>query len=380
MAERIFTARSPGKPSPRRWTVKAGRVARVEAADPNTPAEDWLLPPLLDVQVNGYAGVDFQATNLTQEQLLRAVRGLRRAGCTRFLPALITDRWEALLGKLRHLRQLRLASSELRSAIVGWHIEGPFLSSEPGFHGAHDSALMLDPTPEHIRALREAAGDDLVLLTLAPGREGAIPAIALATSLGMKVSLGHTNASAATLRAAVAAGATGFTHLANACPQLLDRHDNILWRVFDTPGLTVSLIADTRHVSPALFRLVHRLLPGDKIIYTTDAMAAASAPPGRYRLGALEMDVSDDRIVRQPGQTNFAGSALTPVEAVFHAADMLGASWLETWERMSVGPARWLGLPAALAVGQAADFCLVRASADGTLERLRTFCAGEEVE
>lgn len=380
MAERIFTARSPGKPRARRWTVKAGRVARVEAADPNTPAEDWLLPPLLDVQINGYAGVDYQAADLTQEQLLRAVRGLRRAGCTRFLPALITDRWEALLGKLRHLRQLRLASAELRSAIVGWHIEGPFLSSEPGFHGAHDPALMLDPTPEHIHALREAAGEDLLLLTLAPGREGAIPAITLATSLGMKVSLGHTNASAATLRAAVAAGATGFTHLANACPQLLDRHDNILWRVMDTPGLTVSLIADTRHVSPALFRLVHRLLPGDKIIYTTDAMSAASAPPGRYRLGTLEMAVGDDRIVRQPGQTNFAGSALTPVEAVFNAADMLGASWLETWERMSVGPARWLGQPTGLAAGQPADFCLVRASADGTLERLRTFCAGEEVE
>lgn len=379
MAERIFTARSPGKRSPMRWVVEAGLVSRVESAAPDTPAEDWLLPPLLDVQVNGFAGVDFQTEDLGEEQLLRAVRGLRRAGCTRFLLALITDRWESLLGKLRHLRSLRLDSPELRSAIVGWHIEGPFLSSEPGFHGAHDPALMFDPTPEHIRALREAAGDDLLLLTLAPGRQGALPAIALATSLGIKVSLGHTNASAATLREAVAVGATGFTHLANACPQLLDRHDNILWRMFDTPGLTASLIADTRHVSPALFRLVHRLLPLDKIIYTTDAMAAASAPPGRYRLGALEMDVGEDRIVRQPGQTNFAGSALTPVEAVFNAAEMLGAPWPKTWERMSVAPAHWLGLPTGLEVGQPADFCLVRASASGKLEQLRTFCAGQEV-
>ncbi len=342
------------------------------------PTGEWHVPPLFDVQVNGFAGVDFQAADVREDRLLHAVRGLRRAGCTRFLLTLITDRWEAMLGKLRRLRSLRSASPELRAAIAGWHFEGPFLSSEPGFHGAHNRSLMLDPTPEHIHALRAAAGDELLLLTLAPARTGAIAAIELAVSLDLKVSLGHTNASAATLRAAVAAGATGFTHLANACPQLLDRHDNILWRVFDTPGLTVSLIADTRHVSPALFRLVHRLLPADKIIYTTDAMAAAGAPPGRYRLDGLEMEVGADRVVRQPGQTNFAGSALTPVEAVFNAADMLGASWQEAWQRMSVAPARWLGLPTGSEPDASPDFCLVRASADGRLEQLRTFCGGQE--
>jgi N-acetylglucosamine-6-phosphate deacetylase len=90
---------------------------------------------------------------------------------------------------------------------------------------------MLDPTPDRIRALRQTTSSDVVLLTLAPERRGAIEAVALLTSLGMKVSLGHTNAPASCLREAVAAGATGFTHLGNTCPQELDRHDNILWRV-----------------------------------------------------------------------------------------------------------------------------------------------------
>jgi N-acetylglucosamine-6-phosphate deacetylase len=193
------------------------------------------------------------------------------------------------------------------------------------------------------------------------------------------VSLGHTNAPTGCLREAVAAGATGFTHLGNTCPQELDRHDNILWRVLDTPGLHVTLIADRLHVSPPLFRIFHRLLPADRILYITDAMAAAGAPPGRYRVGHLELEVGADRVVRQPGKTNFAGSAATPVEAVFHAAEMLEVPWKETWPRMSLAPAKWLGLPVDEKPGADGDYCLVTTSPDGRLGQLRTFCAGEEV-
>src|SRR5206468_3052944 len=103
--------------------------------------------------------------------------------------------------------------------------------AEPGFCGAHNPAVMCDPTEPHIRELREITENDPLLCTLAPERRGALEAIALATSLGIKVSLGHTNAAAEILRAAGASGATGFTHLANACPRELDRHDNIIWRV-----------------------------------------------------------------------------------------------------------------------------------------------------
>lgn len=331
-----------------------------------------VVPPLLDLQINGFAGVDFQAPHVRPDELLRAVRGLRAAGCTRFLLTLITDRWDALLAKLRQLRQTRDSSPELRAAIAGWHLEGPFLSSEPAYHGAHNPAWMLDPTPSRLSELRVAAGNDLVLLTLAPERRGALDAIALAVSFGFRVSLGHTNASAACLREAVDAGATGFTHLGNACPQTLDRHDNILWRVLETPGLTISLIADQRHVSPPLFRLLHRLIPGDRILYTTDAMAAAGAPPGRYHLGPLELEVGPDRVVREPGKTHFAGSATTPVEAVFHAATMLGVSWRETWQRLSELPARWLGLPTPDPTAAEAPRCEVCVSSAGQLKTLRT--------
>jgi N-acetylglucosamine-6-phosphate deacetylase len=329
--------------------------------------------------VNGFAGVDFQRDDLTMEELLAAVRGLRAAGCTRFLPTLITDEWPRLMRRLKLLRELRAASPELQRAIAGWHLEGPFLSAEPGYCGAHDPGLMLDPTPDHLRELRAIAGTDPLLVTLSPERNGAVEAIRLAVSLGVKVSLGHTNASADLLQAAVNAGATAFTHLGNACPQLLDRHDNILWRVLDTPGLAVSLICDGIHVAPALFRLMHRALGASQIVYVTDAMAAAGAPPGRYTLGSSALEVGTDGIARRPGQSNFAGSALRPMDGVMRAARMLARPWQEVWEGFSVRPARWMGWPTGLDVGAPADFCLLKLTPADEVRELIIFAAGEQV-
>lgn len=365
---------------PVRALCRAGEVISITETAELPPRELWLAPALVDLQINGYAGVDFQGDDVTPEQLLHAARTLHRDGCAHFLLTLITDEWSRLLARLKRFKALRDASPELRHAIIGWHIEGPFLSARPGFCGAHNPAVMLDPTAAHIRELRAAVGEDRLLITVAPERAGALEAIALAAALGIRVSLGHTDASAEILQQAVTAGATGFTHLANGCPRELNRHDNILWRVCDTPGLTVSFIPDAIHVSPAPFRLLHRLLNDEfqmtnnektatsssfavrhsslPIYYTTDAMAAAGAGPGRYRLGAVEVEVGEDQVVRQPGQTNFAGSALRPVDGVFRAAQMLNCPWQECWRRFSEAPARFIGYPHELGVGSP-SYCLV---------------------
>jgi N-acetylglucosamine-6-phosphate deacetylase len=357
---------------------RQGIITRFEAAARPPERGLWLAHALVDLQINGFAGVDFQRDNVTVEEALIAARALRAAACGRFFLTLITDEWPKLVERLKQLRQLRAGHEELRHAIAGWHIEGPFLSAEPGFHGAHNPALMLDPTPDRIRELRAITNTDPVLLTIAPELRGGLEAIALARSLDIKVSLGHTNASLEVLRDAVRAGATGFTHLGNACPQLLDRHDNILWRALDTPGLTVSLIPDQVHVSPPLFRLIHRALGTEAIYYTTDAMAAAGASPGRYTIGAMEVEVGADRIVRQPGKSNYAGSALRPIDGVFRAAEMLGRDWRDTWDGFSIYPAKFMGIGVGLTPGRPADFCLVQTDEAGRLESLRVFSRGEE--
>jgi N-acetylglucosamine-6-phosphate deacetylase len=350
------------KPVRVQWTN--GVVSKIEnlnSESSDAPADSlWIAPALFDVQVNGYGGIDFQRDDFTLDDLLVASRKLREHGCGRFFLTLITADWQRLLSRFRRAKEFRGQSAELRGSIAGWHIEGPFLSDAPGFHGAHDPTLMLDPTVEKITELCEIAGGDPLLLTMSPERNGGIAAIKQAVSRGAKVSLGHTNASTEQIQQAIDAGATGFTHLGNGCPRELDRHDNILWRVFERPELTVSLIPDKIHVCPALFRLVHRTLP--KIFYTTDAMSAAGAGPGKFKLGAMELEVGKDQIVRQPGKTNFAGSALSPVDGVFRATEMLGVPWQETWKRASEAPAKFMGLRNEIAEGQLANFCLIDVS------------------
>lgn len=348
------------KPVLVKWS--AGRITAIDKAE-NPPSRDlWIAPALFDVQVNGYGGVDFQQPKLTEAQLLSAVRQLRRDGCPRILLTVITDEWSTLIARLQHLKRLRDNCPELINAIAGWHVEGPFLSDKPGFHGAHDPKVMFDPTPGHLLQLREVTGTDPLLLTVAPERNGAIEIIHLAPSLGITISLGHTNASLEVIRRAATAGATAFTHLGNGCPRELDRHDNILWRVFETPGLTVGVIPDGIHVSPGPFRLFHKTL--DSIYYTTDAMSAAGAPPGRYQIGKIEVEVGADQIVREPGKTNFAGSALKPIDGIFRAANMLDRPWQEVWPRFSEIPATMMGLSNKLDVGESATFCLLRFEGD----------------
>ncbi len=355
------------------WTGEI--ITQIQPA-PESHASKWLAPCLFDVQVNGYNGVDFQGDDVGLEDLLRAVHGLRQAGCTTFLLTLITDEWPRLLRRLNHLRDLRQQSPELIQAIRGWHLEGPFLSPEPGYHGAHNPAWMLDPSPRHLRELAATVEGDAVLLTMAPERQGVMAAVEAATAMGWKVSLGHSNASAAELAEAIRRGARGFTHLANACPRELDRHDNIVWRVMDGGFNFFSLIPDGMHVSPPLFRLIHRAAGKPRIIYTSDAMAAAGAPPGRYRLGTMELEVGGDQIVRQPGKTNFAGSALRPIEGVLRATKMLGGDWREAWRRYSVNPAALMGWDPALKPGMPADFCLLTTNSNGNLEEMQVWHRG----
>jgi N-acetylglucosamine-6-phosphate deacetylase len=366
--------------NPVRVLWQNGRVLNLLQANRPIPRDLWIAPALTDLQINGYAGIDFQQDALPLSALVAATRRIAKAGCSRYLLTLISDDWVRLMARLRHLRSLRNMSAELRHSIVGWHIEGPFLSAEPGFCGAHEPSVMIDPTEAHIRELRALTEDDPVLLTVAPERRGALEAIRLAASLGIIISLGHTDASREQISQAIAAGARAFTHLGNGCPRVLDRHDNILWRVLEQPEVIVSFIPDGIHVSAPFFRLAHRLLPSSSIYYVSDAMAAAGARPGRYTMGRLEVEVGSDEVVRLPGKPNFAGSAMQPVDGVFRAAEMLECSWQEVWKRFSYAPADLMGRPRSMERGGPADFCLLQVDPEGRLHELRTFVNGVEVQ
>lgn len=358
-----------------RLTCDAGKIKSLEPIAAAPDGLPVLLPPLVDIQINGFAGVDFQNDTCTRADLERAANGLAAAACSRFLLTLITDQWDRMLARLKNYRALRASSPLLTRRIAGWHMEGPFLSATPGFHGAHPPEFMVAPTPARLRELKAVAGDDSVLITLAPEWPEAPEAIRCARELGFHVWLGHTDATVAQLAAAVAAGAEGYTHLGNGCPAQLHRHDNIVFRVLDEAGLRASIIPDRIHVSPMLFRLFHRALDPARICYTTDAISAGGAGPGIFPLAAMKVEVGADGIVRQPGKANYAGSSLAPLEGVRRAAEMLRQPPQGVWDYFSSQPAKFVGLPPALVAGAPADFCLM--SVTGKNTRVEIHFAGE---
>jgi N-acetylglucosamine-6-phosphate deacetylase len=347
-----------GEPLHVRW--ENHRLTVVTPGYEDACGDRWIAPGLFDLQVNGYAGIDFQSEHaLSHDALLHVVRSMRDDGCHRFLLTLITTEWPVLLERLRRFREIIQADPELHAAIPGWHIEGPFISAESGYIGAHRPDCARDATLHDIRDLKSVVGNDPLLLTLAPERNGTIEAVREATRNGFVVSFGHTNASREQLDAAHQAGASCFTHLGNGCPQLLDRHDNLLWRVLDHPKLHTGIIADGIHVSPPLFRIMHQLLPHDLVWWTTDAMSAAGAPPGNYTIGQTTVTVGTDGVVRHPTTGGFAGSSLTPIEAIRRGSKMLGRSWRECWDFLADHPAQIMGLQSEIQPGDPSGFQLL---------------------
>lgn len=300
---------------------------------------------LFDIQVNGFGGVDFQGAP-TRAELRHACEQLHAHGMTRILATFITDAPDALARKFAAFEAHRAADPLIAATLVGYHLEGPYMSAEAGYRGAHPGALMKDPDSAEFARWQDAAGGAIRLVTLAPERAGAIDFIAEITQRSVRVSLGHTNADERTIDEAIRAGATLCTHLGNGCPAELPRHDNIVQRLLARDELIACFIPDGIHLPPFVLRNLIRAKPPGKVLLTTDAMAAAGAPPGRYRLGALELEVGADRVVRQPGAKNFAGSALALDAGVANAANWLGLAPAAAVALASSVPARAVGFAA----------------------------------
>ncbi|MGH7994788.1 MAG: N-acetylglucosamine-6-phosphate deacetylase [Opitutaceae bacterium] len=279
---------------------------------------------LFDFQVNGFGGVDFQRDGLTGEELRRAARALRRHGPARILATFITDEVDRLEVRIAGFERLLDEDGETRATIPGYHLEGPWLRPEPGYCGAHPPGPMHAPRIEEFERLQAAARGRIRLVTLAPEWPGSAAFIREIVGRGVRVSLGHTNAGNGEIDAAIAAGARFCTHLGNGTPPALPRHDNIVQRLLARDELTACFIPDGAHLPPFVLRNFVRAKPSGRVLFTTDAMAAAGAPPGRYTLGAMTVDVEADGVPRQPGEEGFAGSALTPDEGVRRTAAYLG--------------------------------------------------------
>lgn len=300
-------------------------------------------PGFLDLQVNGFAGVDFNDPSTTSEQVQRAVAVLRAHGVTRLLPTIIS----APLDRFRRCARTLLEANS--NAIVGLHMEGPYISPEDGPRGAHAREDVAPASVNDFKRRQEAAGGRIRLVTLAPEVPGALSLVEYLRGAGVRVGIGHTAAAPEQVREAVRAGATLSTHLGNGCAQTLPRHPNFLWEQLAADELVASFIVDGHHLPPATVKAMVRAKTPARAILVTDAIAAAGQPPGDYQLGSLKVRLDENGRVAAPGQPNLAGSALSMDRAVGNVVRFAGVSLQDALAMASTGPASYLGIePAGL--------------------------------
>lgn len=350
-----MSAASSSRPTRREFlAVTAGAAAaaavRVEARSgargvPGAPATNQAgglrrlsNPGFLDLQVNGFAGVDFNDAATTTEQVHAALLSMRQHGVTGVLPTIITSTAE-------HFgRCAKVVLGAKARAVLGIHMEGPYISPEDGPRGAHAREYTRAASLDDFKRRQDLADGRIVLVTLAPEVPGAIPLIERLRADGVRVAIGHTGAPPELIRDAVRAGATLSTHLGNGCANMIPRHPNFLWEQLAADDLTASLVVDGHHLPPATVKAMIRAKTPERVILATDAISAAGQPPGEYQLAGVKVRLDENGRVAVPGAPNLAGSALTLDRAVGNTVRFAGITLEQALAMASTRPAACLGV------------------------------------
>lgn len=271
---------------------------------------------LIDMQVNGFAGVDFNSATLTAAELDQALEAMLACGVTACLPTIITAQPDELAARLGALDKAVAASRLGPLMCPGYHLEGPFLNPAAGYSGCHPASAMTAADPDLIERLQAPLARPILLTTVAPEVEGGIAFIRAMKQRNILVSIGHSACAFDLAAQAAEAGAALSTHLGNGLPQTLPKLDNTLFAQLAEDRLAATFIADGIHVPPRALKVLVQAKGPDRSILVTDAVAAAAAPPGTYDFAGMQVESHADGSVRIPGGIGLAGSALRLDDAV----------------------------------------------------------------
>ena len=376
----VYTATSAATVRPIQIHEKDGRIARIDEA---AAAEDglWVAPGLIDIQVNGFAGVDYNSPGTSSDEIARSIGVIKASGVTRFYPTVITGSNSNIRGSLANLAR---AKRELPAgpAMPGFHVEGPWISALDGPRGAHPLEHVRPPTIEEFHQFQEAAEGQVRLITLAPETEGALPVIEYLVEQGVVVSIGHTGASPEQVRDAVSAGATMSTHLGNGAHSIIQRHPNYIIEQMAADELCAGLIGDGIHLPPSFLKVAVRAKGLDRSILVTDAVSPAGCKPGIFRVGHLEVVLRGDDSVRLTDTGRLAGSALKMDRGVENLMRFAGVSLGQALRMATVNPAVAMGLEGRRGFLEPGDICdLILFGYDpdrGKIEVQQTVCSPVE--
>ena len=324
--------------------LSEGRVhalREIDSVDNNTN-NTWIAPALVDLQVNGFAGFDLNAAAVTPADVSAMVRALWQVGTGFCCPTIVTGSFERISNSLRAILKTCQADALVAHSVLGIHLEGPYISAEDGPRGAHPLAHVRDPDWDEFQRWQDIAEGQIVIVTLAPERKGAIRFIEKLVAAGIVVALGHTGASADDIRAAIDAGARLSTHLGNGAHAHIPRHPNYIWEQLGADELWASLIVDGHHLPPTVAKSMMRAKTLDRCILVSDAVALAGMPPGIYEFAGKSVELTRDRCVRLVGTEYLAGSAIELARGIENSVRFAGISLKEAVSLATLQPMQLL--------------------------------------
>jgi N-acetylglucosamine-6-phosphate deacetylase len=340
--------------------LQDGKITRLDGPPAGTPiaAWPWIAPGLIDVQLNGYAGREFNDADLTPETVARITYAQDALALTAYCPTLTTHRDEIFRHSLRTIAAACEQDRGIARRVAGIHVEGPYISPADGPRGAHPREHVRPPNWDEFQRWQDAAGGRIRIITLSPEYAESIDFIARAVRQGVLVSIGHTQASTEQIAAAVAAGATCSTHLGNGAHPLIRRHPNYIWDQLADDRLWASLIVDGHHLPATVVQSFVRAKTAQRCLLVSDITGLAGMPPGTYETGPLgAIEVYPDGTLHPVGHPDLlAGAALPLYVGVVNVMRFAHVDLRTAIEMASLHPAQWLCRPASqLAVGTPAD-------------------------
>jgi N-acetylglucosamine-6-phosphate deacetylase len=347
-----------------------------------TPADVYLAPGWIDIQVNGFAGVDYNHPATPYEEIARSIQVIFSTGVARFYPTVITGPPNDMEAALRNLARAKDTLPE-GGAIDGFHVEGPHIGPEDGPRGAHPRQWVRKPDFDEFRRWQDATGNRVRIVTLSPEWPEAPAYIERITAEGSVASIGHTNASAQQLADAVAAGATLSTHVGNGAHAVMRRHPNYIWEQLAEDRLMADFIVDGIHIGASFLKVALRAKGIERSVIVTDASTPAAAAPGRYYLGEQAVDLTPDGRVVLAGQDKLAGSALRMDRGIENLMKLAGLPLADAVRMATTNAAKAGNVPgraAGLAPGDRADFVQFRFHPQSRgIEVIATWISGRKV-
>jgi len=322
--------------------VEDGRIVDVSAAAGR--ADGWLAPGLVDLQVNGFAGLDVNGAQVTPDIVVELGRALAAAGTTTFVPTVITASEQDIVKSLRAIAAARDLDQATRDAIPFVHVEGPHLSPEDGPRGVHPAVHIRPPDVEEFLRWQHACDGLVGIVTLSPHYPGAPDYVKALNRAGVSVAIGHTAAEPEQITSAVDAGAVLSTHLGNGAQAMLRRHPNHLWTQLSDDRLTAGFIADGHHLPADALTAMVRAKGIERSLLVSDSVALAGFEPGDYEtpVGGT-VHLSADGRLSYAGTPYLAGAARSLADGVASAVGLARVSLGDAVRMATANPGRFAG-------------------------------------